>query len=103
MKTGERPCSAETGLWTRPRLRVVSSADRPAALELFTCGSCDETYPKAADMNRDGKGDFLDETCPDCYHEILATEGIIPNAAEARRMGACRAVIAAFRARKRSP
>jgi hypothetical protein len=47
-------------------------------------------------MNRNGKRDFLDETCPGCYHEILATEGIIPNAAEARRVGS------AFRARKRS-
>ncbi len=128
MKTGESPCSGEAGASIRPRLRVVHratssasksswpakaaaaevnpqqrSADDRIVAETFTCTSCDETYPKAADMDRDSKGNFLDETCPDCYFVILLGEGIVPNAAEAQRMEECREVIAAFHERRSSP
>jgi hypothetical protein len=63
--------------------------------DVFTCDSCNETLPLTGAMDRDRNGDFLDDTCPECYWVILGEEGIIPNAAEAQRMAEARAAIAA--------
>jgi hypothetical protein len=124
MKTGEKPCShyLRSMLRLRPLLPVTRdvSAEQPssgarlpaselkptsragdnrAMAEMFTCEGCNETLPQAGAMDCDGRGDFLEDTCPDCYWIILGEEGIIPNAAEAERMEAARTAIAAWKQR----
>lgn len=63
----------------------------------FTCDSCHQLLPRSGAMDRDRSGDFLEDTCPDCYWIILGEENLIPNAAEAQRIEEARAAIAAWR------
>jgi hypothetical protein len=65
--------------------------------EFFICDSCNESLPQAGAMDCDRIGDFLQDTCPDCYWIILGQENLIPNAAEAQRIEEARAAIAAWR------
>jgi hypothetical protein len=74
-----------------------SSGDNDGMIEFFTCNSCNQSWPRTGAMDRDRNGDFLEDTCPDCYWIILGEENLIPNAAEAQRMEEARAAIATWR------
>ncbi len=61
---------------------------------LFTCESCGRMLPSLAEVGYDG--DFIENYCPSCYHDLLYLEHLIPNEFEARRMHECQAAIDAF-------
>jgi hypothetical protein len=65
--------------------------------DFFICDSCTQSLPRTGAMDRERNGDFLEDTCPDCYWIILGQENLLPNAAEAQRMEEARAAIALWR------
>jgi hypothetical protein len=67
-----------------------------ATTALFTCEGCGRCLPRGCDVGCDG--DFLEDCCPGCYADILASEGLTPNESEARRMHECLAAIMRYEA-----
>jgi hypothetical protein len=48
-------------------------------------------------MDADSCGDFIEDTCPECFIVVLGEEGLFPNVAEATRVAEARAAIDAWR------
>jgi hypothetical protein len=66
----------------------------------FSCEACGRILPKGCDVGFDG--DFIENHCPSCYHDLLCVEGLIPNESEARRMQGCQELIDVFWRQKRA-
>jgi hypothetical protein len=80
-----------------PKPAVGTIQHSPVAdVKMFVCDSCGRSLPKLGDV-RFG-GEFLENHCPSCYHDVLCVEGLIPNTFEARRMHDCQAAIDDFEA-----